>query len=146
MYDEQIVEALECCKSRNCVECPRLFNDLPDTPECQVDLMKKVYSLINRQKATIDELTKTYKNLKSEKNAEIERLKRQNERLEYAFVAECELSACPRKEEIRGEAIKDALNIAKKRIGDLDLHFQNYAYAIMAIMDIEKEMVGDNDV
>jgi hypothetical protein len=42
---------------------------------------------------------------------------------------------------IKSEAIKDALDRAKKRIGDS--HFQNYALAILEIMDVEKEMVGD---
>lgn len=44
---------------------------------------------------------------------------------------------------IKSEAIKDALNRAKKRIGDS--HFQNYGLAMLEIMDVEKEMVGDGE-
>lgn len=97
------------------------------------------YCELLRYKDTVENLNK----LIAEKDAEIERLQGRNRRLESAFVAECDLSACPRKREIRGEAMKDALNRAKKRIGDS--HFQNYGLAIMEIMDVEKEMVGDSE-
>ena len=50
------MKALECCKSQECGECSRLCNDFPDSHECKVDLMEKVYSLINCQKAEIERL------------------------------------------------------------------------------------------
>ena len=54
--DDEIMKALECCKSQECGECSRLCNDFPDSHECKVDLMEKVYSLINCQKAEIERL------------------------------------------------------------------------------------------
>lgn len=138
MNDEQIVKALNDTvgKEHIGIYCTDKNNNFTT-----VIKLTDIVDFINRQKSTIDELTKAYKSLKSEKNAVIERLKRQNERLECAFVAECELSACPRKKDIRGEAIKDALRRAKKRIGDS--HFQNYGLAIIEIMDVAKEMEGE---
>ena len=54
MNDNDIIKALECCKSRECPECSRLYNALSEECECRLDLMEKVYDLINRQQAEIE--------------------------------------------------------------------------------------------
>lgn len=149
MTEEEIIKALECCVAgKKCRNCPLETDDA-----CFQTLRVEALDLINSKNAemekalaTIDGLINGQETLQkyiAEKDAEIERLQGRNRRLESAFVAECDLSACPRKREIRDEAIKDVVNRAKKRIGDS--HFQNYGLAIMEIMDVEKEMVGEAD-
>ena len=145
MTEEQIVKAWECCFSCRdtdcCDKCP--LCDL-DFEVCVETLLKESKDLLSRRNEQIEALISGQETLQkhiAEKDAEVERLQGRNKRLESAFVAECDLSACPRKQEIKNEAIKDALNRAKKRIGDS--HFQNYGLAIMEIMEVEKEMVGD---
>ena len=54
MTDKDIIKVLECCKSRECSECKRLHNALSEERECRLDLMEKVYSLIERQQAEIE--------------------------------------------------------------------------------------------
>lgn len=62
MADNEIIKALECCKSQECAECSRLCNHFPDSHECKVDLMEKVYNLIDRQNAEIERLQNHIKN------------------------------------------------------------------------------------
>ena len=64
LKEDKIIKALECCKSQECAECSRLCNEFPDSHECKVDLMEKIYSLINRQKAEIERV--------QQKNSELE--------------------------------------------------------------------------
>ncbi len=52
MTDEQIIKALECCKSDRCRDCPSLCDE-----ECLTPNMEEQVSLvIKRQKAEIEEL------------------------------------------------------------------------------------------
>ena len=89
--DNEIIKALECCKSQECGECSRLCNDFPDSHECKVDLMEKVYSLINCQRAEIERLNvelvgmrgacESYKMHYDNAKTEIERLQKVNDSL-----------------------------------------------------------------
>ena len=140
MNDEQIVKALECCinpDSGTCSGCPLEENN--HLKLC-IDIMtQNALDLINRQKAEMEKALATIDGLE----AEIERLKRQNGRLEYAFVAECELSACSRKKEIRDEAIKE---FAKEFVADLShmlTYDKNYIKAKIFKLVEEKEMAGE---
>ena len=120
MNDEQIVNALECCATAyDCPDCPF---------ECDCGSMQ------NLKTATVD--------LINRQKAEIERLKRQNERLEYAFVAECELSACPRKKEIRGEAIKE---FVKKMSNILFLDSYSTKKIEEKMRAVKKDMEGESE-
>ena len=169
MTDEQIVKALECCDQEDkCHECPydlKCYDDKYKSiiAKDALELINHQKAEIEQKDVVIKGLEKALENvtieadrllkeceskekaytdeyiLRKELKAEIERLQSINEILESAFVAECDLSACPRKKEIRDEAIEDALNRAKKRIGDS--HFQNYGLAIMEIMEVEKETI-----
>ena len=60
MTDNEIVKALECCKSGttdDCSRCPRLDDDrTPSTEDCMEKLMHDALALINRQKETIEQL------------------------------------------------------------------------------------------
>lgn len=60
MTDEQIIKALECCKSGttdDCKCCPRLDGDRDlSTEDCMEKLMHDALTLINRQKETIEQL------------------------------------------------------------------------------------------
>lgn len=77
MTDNEIIKALECCrtpKCSNCVECPQrgLGTD------CLGELIENTINLINRQQAEIDILIRKKETLRdeiAEKQAEIERLK-----------------------------------------------------------------------
>ena len=55
--DEQIIKALECCKTGNCISCPKWKNEYI-SGECN-DILHFALDLINRQKAELaDEITK----------------------------------------------------------------------------------------
>ena len=105
MTNNEIIKALECCKSRECPECSRLHNVLSEEHECRLDLMEKVYNLINRlnerdkKNERIIELSdKTIK----VQSAEIERLQKSLNNMTDALVKTDE--ACRKAE---SEAIKD---------------------------------------
>jgi hypothetical protein len=126
MTDNKIVKALECCKSRECGECPRLYNDFPDSHECKADLMEKVYNLIDRQKA------------------EVERLKAYNHNLLSANVG----MSCNWLDEIKKAKSEAVREFAKEFVADLS-HMLTYDkdYIKAKIFNLvetkEKEMVGD---
>lgn len=121
MTEEQIVKALERCGNivdSTCKQCE--YHDTYNA-SCVVRLMRDALDLINHKNEQIEALIsgqESLQKLMAEKDAE---------KLAKA----------------KSEAIKDALNRAKKRIGDS--HFQNYGLAIMEIMDVEKEMAGDSE-
>lgn len=46
MIDNEIIKALECCKSRECSECKRINNAIPEECECRLDLMEKLYTFL----------------------------------------------------------------------------------------------------
>lgn len=144
MTEEQIIKVAEYCSSgEKCIGCVREHNIFQYASDCRYDLLKSLVIIANRQKSTIDELTKAYKTLKSEKEAEIARLKSENERI-LSNCRWCEENYVETaKKAIKSEVIEEFLDRAKKRIGDS--HFQNYGLAIMEILDVAKEMEGDEN-
>lgn len=63
MTDEQIIKAVDVCRTGKCKGCP---NHESGTSGCISILMKDVSDLINRQKAEIEELEETRYKLASE--------------------------------------------------------------------------------
>lgn len=57
MTDNEIIKALECCKDRDCLNCPMLAKEFC-FGLCG-DLVSCVLDLINRQKAEIERLKST---------------------------------------------------------------------------------------
>ena len=57
MTDNEIVKALETCLKNECDKC-----FLKDNETCQIDLMKLLFDLINRQKEEIERLEKSNRN------------------------------------------------------------------------------------
>ena len=55
MTDNEIYRALECCRNKLCIECPR-GNNKEHTALCQENLIRYAFDLINRQKAEIENL------------------------------------------------------------------------------------------
>ena len=51
MTDNEIIKALELCLKNECEKC-----FLKDSETCQIDLMKLLFDLINRQKKEIERL------------------------------------------------------------------------------------------
>lgn len=140
------------------------------------DDLKRLTDIVAHQKEYIKALIsgqESLQKLMAEKDAEIERLQGRNKRLESAFVAECDLSACPRKQEIKNEAIKEFAekvnliveelvdimfdgNEPKCKISNCHKHSsipcesptcieENKAYWKIRIFNLVKEMVGDGD-
>ena len=98
----------------------------------KVDIIRRTLDLINRQKATIDELTKAYRSLKSEKNAEIERLKADEE------MAEGYADALIERTKI--EAIKEFWKRLREKA------YKIHGFEVIDVEDsdnLAKEMVGD---
>lgn len=63
MTDNEIIKALECCKTGRCIsgKCA-FYSESKDVGECMDELVNHSFDLINRQKAEIEKL-------KSEKEA-----------------------------------------------------------------------------
>ena len=118
MTDEQITKALECCIDSNCYSCPDSVAN--STGNCEHNLMRDALDLINRQKSTINELTKAYKSLKSEKNAVIESL--QHYKLLYEELKDEHLETIKLIKNAESEAIKE---FVKEFVADLS-HMLTY--------------------
>ena len=54
--DDEIIKALECCREKDCGDCPMI--EYPQTI-CQWDAFDLAIDLINRKKAEIERLEKT---------------------------------------------------------------------------------------
>lgn len=57
MTESEIMKALECCKKRECCECPRV-GKFENVFLCYADLTHYVLNLINRKNAEIEALQK----------------------------------------------------------------------------------------
>lgn len=55
MTDNEIIKALECCKTLNCVKCGRI-EDFKNASACLEKMIAEALDLINRQKADIERL------------------------------------------------------------------------------------------
>ena len=144
MTEEQITKALECCVAgKKCRNCPLETDDA-----CFQTLRVEALELINSQKATIDELTKAYKTLKSEKEAEIERLQKEKfDSLNCQFVEMYSTTLNIAVKKAKSEAIKE---FAKEFVDDLShmlTYDKDYIKAkIFHLVEIKtKEMEGDGD-
>ena len=56
LSDDEIVKALECCREKDCCDCP--MSEYPQTI-CEWDAFDLAIDLINRKKAEIERLEKT---------------------------------------------------------------------------------------
>ncbi|MBQ8903886.1 MAG: hypothetical protein IJY73_06320 [Oscillospiraceae bacterium] len=55
MTDNEIIKALECCKTWNCEKCINR-NRAKTATNCRNELVSEIFDLINRQKAEIERL------------------------------------------------------------------------------------------
>ena len=165
MTDEQIIKALECCiGGKTCINCPLKTDDA-----CFQTVRVEALGIINRQNLTIDELTKAYKSLKSEKNAELEQKTMDVERLnkEVDRLSQCvmyhdghiadAIKEFAEKVNLIVEELVDIMfdgNESKCKISNCHKHSsipcespncikENKAYWKMRILNLAKEMVGD---
>lgn len=84
MTDNEIIRALECCKSCMCKRCPRHGIDVPNKMLCHEALMYEALNLINRQKASAEKLINAVKYLNEQlSSARSEAIKEFAGRLRY---------------------------------------------------------------
>lgn len=128
MMDEQILKALKLCNSgfQSCLECPFFGEkESEELVDCTTRLIHAAYELaVNQQK-------------------EIERWKN-------ACLAECVLSVCPNKQQIRIEAVKEFAERLKSKIHNYYPSIDSYCtsrHVVLAadIDDLAKEMTKENE-
>ena len=56
MTDNDIIKALECCRTSACSRCIRLMNGCREASCCRIGVLNDAIDLINRQKAEIERL------------------------------------------------------------------------------------------
>ena len=163
--DNEIIKALECCGAGwdGCEPCPLCNYD----GDCLESIVVDILNLITRQKAEIEALIAGQETLQkyiAEKNAEIERLKTLNSKLEAEVFMQRENDAihtepedenwfAPLKtvDEIKAEAIKEFAERLDKEVDHmLNENWLFEAQAISSLYSIKnfiekikKEMVGD---
>ena len=126
MTDNEIIKALECCvsstSSEACEGCP--FNEMEVCDSDHYALEKYTLSIINRQKA------------------EIERLTKEKEEQDQAII-----NALHRMEEIRSEAVKEFAERANEKLSYYLEKCGDFAPYGMAdiIVNIVKEMTEDGE-
>lgn len=124
MTDNEIMKALECCKDADCLNCPRLAEEL-----CfglGSNLVSCVLDLINRQKEEIEHYKKAFfnsQNIFSDQALENECMKAEidsmKEKLKlYSYYKE------PFVKQIKSEAIKE---FAEKLKANLDISVYGYS-------------------
>jgi hypothetical protein len=125
LTDNEIIKALECCKTTlseigACKECP-LYQGEGHT--CITTLSKNALDLIKCQKAEIEDLKKVIETMT-------------NEQLQFGFEAESKI------EQAKAEAIKEFAERLKRHCY-FDHKDQRNAVAEVIIDHYVKEMVGD---
>lgn len=116
MIDNEIIQALECCKGGLCCRCPRLSNGRL-TGACMRELITDVLDLINRQQAEIERLNNS--------------AKQWEDTAKDLFIS---------RENIKAEAIKEFVEKLKE-----DLKSNNYIMSFDRIDNLVKEMVGEQE-
>ena len=77
MRDKEIIKALECCINDDCDNCPDTFGN------CEHNAMRNALDLINRQKASIENLQKSMLQMA---NANIELIDKERDEAVKEFV------------------------------------------------------------
>ncbi len=125
MTDNDIIKALECCKTGACLSCPKWKNEYV-AGECN-DILHFALGLINRQKAEIEELKKGFEVWRDIAHRETQ----------YVSIA-------------KAEAIKEFAERLKESAFECDVSFgyghEHYteAVAVVKIDNLLKELTGDN--
>ena len=166
LTDAEIKTSLKCCTTANCDICPSLFRG-GDDMDCRNEMIKTTLDLINRKDETIEALISGQETLQkalSEKNAEIERLKKElnivsilyeDEQERYNELLDSKCDRCIAKD--KAEAIKEFAERLKNKIisdtaygCDSSQHSGYYDYSIKIgdipeyIDNLVAEMVGES--
>lgn len=135
MTDSEILKAVGYCATFNdgdCSECPY------ESDGCRASVVFDAWRLINRQKEMIDALIAGQETLQkciAEKDAEIEELK--------PFKAQVLDVIRKNITETKSEAINDFVKLVNRR---LNSNTSRGAYLYNVMKEVEKEMVGENNV
>ena len=163
LTDNEIIKALECCITSDCHGCALGHHATGTYNEhCGNDLMKNALDLINRQKAEINRKEKVFietlrrcalkDEIISEKTAEIERLKAENEELnqKYAWKHKEYMQYRKKHSLFKAEAYKECIEKVKEEIysqpHSRSLEASVERARIIKIFDnLLKEMVGEDN-
>ena len=135
MTDNEIIKALDCCKTNNCDECP--FYGVKE--DCEVELPEEAFDLINRQKAIIEKSEKVEhfadKTIETA-NAEIERLEKE--------LMKCKLEKemlYQTVEEIKSETIKEFAEKIDKFLERYSHIHEDVEKAMSDVIEHDDEMI-----
>ena len=125
MTDEQIIKALECCKTNiqtDCENCPLYKEEVTENSTCITILSENALDLINRQQAEIERL-----------NKEVDRL------------SQCVLYHDGQIVDAKAEAYKEFVEMLKERVMFFPLSALPDGRIVneSQIDNLVKEMVGD---
>lgn len=143
--DDEVIRALECCKSGYCIarNCP--FYDATEDDDigaCTSRLSSNALDLINRQKAEIERLQKSIELMKGAKCV----YSYDGETLEYCISSPCPISKTV--DQIKAEAIKEFAERLKERfidrIGNANDSFISYSIQ-REIDNLTEEFIGTNN-
>jgi len=144
MTDNEIIEALECCKELKCSECPKKTNLF--ATDCDVQLCQEAIDLINRLKAEIERLQHILVSFMSE----VEILER-NYGADTSNIPKIAVLGTEREniiKQTKSEAIKEFAERIKKELHfisyPLDMNFKTNEVNEL-IDNLVKEMVGDDN-
>ena len=145
--DNEIVKALECCREKDCCDCP--MSEYPQTI-CEWDAFDIAIDLINRQKAENSNLTSDLNSLQNDltsAKAEIERLNGIRAKLskENDALKEEKDNLIKTYKECMTEAIKEfAERLEHELKRNKDDGF-GYVVYLCDIRNLAKEMTGENN-
>ena len=120
MTEEQIIKALECCECVECNNCP-----LKKENDCLGICRNEAINIINRQKAEIERLKKSY--LMYEETSGIKEFKDEAKELKYAY------DRCMEEKEKLGIRYEEALMEIEKQKSRVDFllgQIEGYQYCI----------------
>ena len=134
MTENEIIKALECCITNDCVKCKAYDETNGEIGDCLHAICRNALDLIKRQKAEIERLKNSF-------DAQASLIEKKN--LAYDRICVKHRNQI---NTAKSEAIKELLNVLELRVVcKQKTTAMGYESAIIDIKNLLKEMVGDDN-